>query len=117
MATWTKQRDRLEELLQHLERRTEKIGRDLTREDAPLSPDFKEQAVTRQNDEVLDGLEREGFHQIELVRSALARLESGDYETCSDCGHKIKRARLEALPYAVHCIACAEKRESVEAAD
>ncbi len=112
---WKKNREKLEALLVALERRVEKVDRHRRREDGPLSPDFAEQAVTRENDEVLDGLEEEGLEQIDLIRDALSRMDLGSYGECEDCGGKIGRARIDALPYAITCIGCAEKREKARA--
>ena len=105
-------RARLEGLLAHLERRTEKVDRDLSRADAALSPDFAEAAVTLENDEVLAALSREGRDQISLVRDALARLDDGTYGDCETCGARISPARLEALPYATTCLSCARAAEA-----
>ncbi|HEY7702129.1 MAG TPA: TraR/DksA C4-type zinc finger protein [Candidatus Limnocylindrales bacterium] len=44
--------------------------------------------------------------QLELVDAALARLENGTFGTCLRCGKAIAPARLEALPWAAHCIEC-----------
>ena len=44
--------------------------------------------------------------QLELVEAALARLDAGTYGTCLRCGQPIAPARLVALPWAAHCIAC-----------
>lgn len=44
--------------------------------------------------------------QLVLVDGALVRLESGTYGTCLRCGRPIAEARLEALPWAAHCIDC-----------
>ena len=44
--------------------------------------------------------------QLELVDAALARIEAGTFGTCLRCGRPIATARLEALPWAAHCIAC-----------
>jgi DnaK suppressor protein len=41
-----------------------------------------------------------------LVDEALARLDAGTYGTCIRCGTAITDARLEALPWAAHCIDC-----------
>ena len=41
-----------------------------------------------------------------LVDAALARLEDGTYGTCLRCASPIAPERLEALPWAAHCIAC-----------
>jgi DnaK suppressor protein len=45
-----------------------------------------------------------------LVRAALDRLDSGDYGLCLDCDEPITTKRLDALPWAECCVACAEKR-------
>ena len=44
--------------------------------------------------------------QLELVEDALARLDDGTFGTCVRCGKPIAPARLEALPWAAHCIEC-----------
>ncbi len=44
--------------------------------------------------------------QLELVDAAIARLEDGSFGTCLRCGEPIPPARLEALPWAAHCIGC-----------
>jgi DnaK suppressor protein len=46
------------------------------------------------------------IQQLELVDAALARLEAGMFGTCLRCGKRIAPARLEALPWAAHCIEC-----------
>jgi DnaK suppressor protein len=40
------------------------------------------------------------------VADALARLASGDYGYCEECGGEISEKRLEALPFAVRCREC-----------
>lgn len=49
--------------------------------------------------------ERANLH-LEAVDNALARIEAGTYGTCLRCGRPIAAARLEALPWAAHCIEC-----------
>jgi len=43
---------------------------------------------------------------LELVDAALARLDDGSYGDCLRCRKPIAAARLEALPWAAHCIEC-----------
>ena len=43
---------------------------------------------------------------LELVDAALQRLDDGSFGTCLRCGQPIPTERLEALPWAAHCIAC-----------
>jgi DnaK suppressor protein len=45
------------------------------------------------------------------IDAALARLDAGMYGDCFDCGDEISGKRLRALPFAVRCVACEEKRE------
>ena len=42
------------------------------------------------------------------ARAALARLDGGTFGRCERCGRAIARARLDAIPYARHCIRCAQ---------
>jgi RNA polymerase-binding transcription factor DksA len=47
---------------------------------------------------------------LEDVDRALAKLDAGGYGLCESCGRPIAEARLEAMPTARMCIACASKR-------
>jgi DnaK suppressor protein len=48
-----------------------------------------------------------------LVRidEALVRLDAGKYGSCFECAGDISERRLRALPFAVRCQACEERRE------
>ena len=43
---------------------------------------------------------------LEMVAAALGRLDRGTFGTCERCGRLIAPERLEALPWAAHCIDC-----------
>jgi RNA polymerase-binding transcription factor DksA len=45
------------------------------------------------------------------VADALSNLETGVYGRCQECGREISRERLEAIPYARYCVACASRLE------
>ena len=45
------------------------------------------------------------------VKEALRKIELGTYGICDACRRPIKRARLEALPFATLCVECQEKME------
>jgi RNA polymerase-binding transcription factor DksA len=45
------------------------------------------------------------------VTDALRRLDAGTFGTCEECGRRIARTRLDAVPYARHCIRCAKVAE------
>jgi RNA polymerase-binding protein DksA len=44
--------------------------------------------------------------QLALVDAALARIDAGRFGACLRCGGPIGSERLEALPWAEHCIEC-----------
>jgi RNA polymerase-binding transcription factor DksA len=45
----------------------------------------------------------------EEIQAALERLGKGTFGDCEGCGQPIAEERLEAIPYARMCIACASK--------
>lgn len=45
------------------------------------------------------------------IDAALRRLQEGSYGECFECGNEIADARLRALPFAVRCRDCEERRE------
>ena len=49
-------------------------------------------------------------HRLADIRSALGRMERGVYGACEACGKDIAAERLEAVPTARLCIACAQRR-------
>lgn len=54
---------------------------------------------------------RRDIQELQAGQAALARLESGDYGRCIDCGEAIPAARLQAQPFAIRCIGCQTQRE------
>ena len=45
-------------------------------------------------------------YQINEVNKALNRIKDGVYSICTNCKKTINSDRLQALPYAEHCIDC-----------
>jgi len=60
---------------------------------------------------LLDRLDERGRRGVEAATMALDRIADGTYGRCVDCGEEIPTARLEALPEAERCVACAEEAE------
>ena len=54
------------------------------------------------------GSENDTLDQIE---AAIERIEDGSYGQCEECGGKIPKPRLEAIPYAALCVKCASQQE------
>jgi RNA polymerase-binding transcription factor DksA len=46
---------------------------------------------------------------LEEITLALDRIDKGTYGQCEECGGPIPKARLLAVPYTRHCVACARK--------
>ena len=43
------------------------------------------------------------------VRRAQVKLHEETYGVCDRCGHEIASERMQALPWAVHCVTCAAR--------
>jgi DnaK suppressor protein len=41
-----------------------------------------------------------------MVQAALQRAENGGFGKCVECGEPVEKKRLEAVPWARHCIRC-----------
>jgi DnaK suppressor protein len=50
----------------------------------------------------------EALHRVD---DALVRLEAGEYGCCCECAGEISEPRLRALPFAVRCKTCEQRRE------
>ena len=94
----------LEQRLAELSRRAGAIEDDLR---GPLAADWEEQATDLADDEALAGVDAVLHREMSEIRAALWRIEQGTYGTCAHCGGEIGARRLDALPTATRCIACA----------
>ncbi len=47
------------------------------------------------------------------IDEALHRIDAGQYGSCFECGEPIATERLRALPFAVRCRDCEERREEL----
>ncbi len=59
----------------------------------------------------LEALGTQEVKRLQLIESAIARIENKKYGLCARCGKKIPRERLEAIPYALLCIDCKSSEE------
>jgi len=49
---------------------------------------------------------------LELIEASLERIEEETYGDCEECGVKIPKTRLNAIPYATLCVKCASRQEA-----
>lgn len=102
-------RERLLARRAELQQRAQRARADLQRQNEALSPDFAEQATQRENDDVLGAIEQSAKEELVQISQALARLDRGEYGLCMRCGEDIDSGRLEAVPHAERCAACARE--------
>jgi DnaK suppressor protein len=48
---------------------------------------------------------------LDKIEGALERIEDGTYGACEECGVRIPKTRLNAVPYATMCVKCASEYE------
>lgn len=97
-------RNRLLARKHELERRLGRIEEDL---DTTPPADTAERATEREGDEVLEDLGNAGLAELRMIDAALARIEAGTFGVCVACGEEISEARLDLVPHAARCRACA----------
>jgi RNA polymerase-binding transcription factor DksA len=48
---------------------------------------------------------------LDSIEAALERIEEGIYGSCIECGGRIPKTRLNAIPYTPYCVKCASAIE------
>jgi DnaK suppressor protein len=97
--------------LQNSATRTEVEGRSM---ETGTSSDSADRADENYQKEFLFSLSANDRRLLRMVESALLRIEDGDFGQCVSCGNVIESKRLQAVPWASHCLACQETIESQE---
>ena len=105
-------RQRLLARLAELTARGARLHADQRRDSDPLSADAPDQAIQRENDEVIDSLDESVASELDAIGQAIARLDAGRYGICTSCGHEISAKRLKAVPYADQCQSCMAQASS-----
>ncbi len=57
------------------------------------------------------GLIQNGEEELKAIDNALERIGEKTYGSCEECGKKISKVRLTALPYVSNCIECQRLEE------
>ena len=78
--------------------------------------DLGDQATTAYTREFLFELGNGDRRLLKEVLTALRKLDEGGFGECERCGEPIAEKRLEALPFARHCIDCQRLIEQEEKA-
>ena len=88
--------------------RTEEEGRQA--DDDP-TVDLADKAANSYTKEFLFGQTNTDRAILNLIDEALKRIRNNEYGTCANCQEEMQQKRLEAVPWAKHCINCQEKKE------
>jgi len=100
------ERRRLNEELEEL--KTSSTPKEERRDGSPFGKREEEATETLELEKRL-ALEKRLKEQLFEVTRALEKFEQDTYGKCDGCGRAIDPARLEALPYAILCMACKAK--------
>ena len=99
--------EKREELVNDVEEVRSRAAEDTEEEDK----DYIDDAVSSYTKEFLYSLSDLERKQLLLVDRALEAIAEETYGTCEECGEEIEDKRLNAVPWAVHCLACQELAE------
>ncbi len=88
--------------LNYMVQRTEGYGR----EKEPDIQDVADMAVESYTKEFMFGKSSGDRHILLMISEALDRIEDKTYGVCVNCENPIQPKRLEAVPWARHCIQC-----------
>jgi DnaK suppressor protein len=73
--------------------------------------DIADKASNSYTKEFLFSLSNSERDMLQLVDEALGRISGRRFGVCVVCEDEMDRKRLEAVPWARHCISCQEKQE------
>jgi RNA polymerase-binding transcription factor len=71
-------------------------------------------ANEERNRELYQLLAERDQQKLKQIKNALDSIDAKTYGTCEDCGDKIGKARLIALPFTKLCIDCKSEQERVK---
>jgi DnaK suppressor protein len=73
--------------------------------------DIADKASNSYTKEFLFSLSNSERDILQLVDEALTRIGGQHFGVCAVCEDEMEKKRLEAIPWAKHCISCQEKQE------
>src|ERR1700737_3087949 len=88
--------------------RTEEEGRQA---DDDQTVDLADKAANSYTKEVLFGMTNTDRTILNMIDEALKRIKANEYGLCANCQEEVQQKRLDAVPWAKHCINCQQKAE------
>jgi DnaK suppressor protein len=79
--------------------------------DSEATQDPADMAANAYTKELLVSMSANDRQLLALVDEALERIESGEYGDCVHCNEPVQEKRLEAVPWARHCLRCQDLQE------
>lgn len=79
--------------------------------DAEATQDPADMAANAYTKELLMSMSTNDRQLLDSIDAALARISDGAYGKCINCGEPILEKRLEAVPWARHCLRCQDMIE------
>jgi DnaK suppressor protein len=73
--------------------------------------DMADRATSAYTKEFAYSLSESDRKVIILIEEALSRLDTGTYGTCVHCSQAVQDKRIEAVPWARHCLDCQELQD------
>ncbi len=85
--------------------------------DAEATQDPADMAANAYTKELLMSMSTNDRQLLDSIDAALDRIDDGEYGKCVNCGEPIQEKRLEAVPWARHCIRCQDLIERGQMAE
>jgi DnaK suppressor protein len=112
------EKKRLEQFKKRLEVRQQELRRLVSRNvqdgraaDEQAAQDVADKAANSYTKEFLFGQTHNDRSLLQMIDAALMRIREGSYGECAQCHEEMQQKRLEAVPWAKHCISCQQKQE------
>ena len=87
------------------------LRRDQNEDVTPAPADELDEAHSLAEAETHASLIEAAESRLKAIDEAVERLAQNHYGLCEQCGNEISADRLKALPFAVFCVACQQKRD------
>jgi DnaK suppressor protein len=104
-------RKRLVQKQEELLRLVSKTDQDGREADEEGTQDLADKAANAYTKEFLFHQSNDNRQTLALVSEALERIKNESYGICVACDQEVEVKRLDAVPWARHCIECQEKQD------